>query len=192
MPGIIWLLCLWIAINFSIIYKAVPPEWFQAFYFMRIDRVKYTAHYDEFGVLKDQWIGLEAEIDDTEIPEKQLDAIKAITDQWYRTKNSHLQLQGPVGVTPYDGNSFPGPRIIEKSSEDRKVGLTPELIMSCEDIVTLQSFYMLVDKSNRVDLKEAYDKRKDELRIKETKEILDATNALTKEGSCQGKTTKKQ
>lgn len=71
------------------------------------------------------------------------------------------------------GPEIPLPSI--DRSEDRRVGLTPELIMSCEDIVTLQSFYMLVEKSNRVDLKEAYDKRKIELVEKETKEILTAT-----------------
>lgn len=145
---------------------------------MRIDRVKYTAHYDEFGVLKDTWIGLEGQIDDTENPENKLDEIKAITENWYRKQSPHLQ---PPGPPVYDGNSFPGPRIIEKKPEDREIGLTPELIMSCDDIVTLQSFYKLVGLSNRVDLRDAYDKRKEELRVKETKEILDATNALTEQ-----------
>lgn len=143
---------------------------------MRIDRVKYTAHYDEYGQLKDQWIGMEGAIDDTEVPEKQLDAIKEITEQWYRKQNPHLQPQGPPSS---DGNPFHGPRVIEVKPEDRVVGLTPELIMSCNDIVSLQSFYMLVDKSNRVDLRDAYNKRKAELVAKETKEILEATDKET-------------
>lgn len=139
---------------------------------MRIDRIKYTAHFDEFGMIRDQWIGMEASLDDTEVPGKQLDAIKAETEEWYRKQNPHLPQQSPP---IYNGNSFPGPRVIEVKPEDRAVGLTPELISSCNDIVTLQTFFMLVEKSNRVDLKEAYNKRKDELVKKETKEILDAT-----------------
>lgn len=142
---------------------------------MKIDRVKYTAHYDEFGTLKDQWIGLEGQIDDAESPESKLDEIKAITERWYQKQNPFLQQQGPP---VYDGNSFPGPRIIETKPEDREVGLTPELITSCEDMVTLETFFKLIKMSNRVDLSEAYDKRKEELRQKEIKEILTATDAL--------------
>lgn len=143
---------------------------------MRIDRVKLTTHFDEFGVLKGTWIGLEAVIDDTETPESRLSALKEIEERWYAKQNPHLQPQGPPA---YDGNSVSGPRVIEVKPEDRSVGLTPELLMSCSDIVSLQTFYMLVDKSNRVDLKEAYDKRKDELVGKETKEILAATEKET-------------
>lgn len=140
---------------------------------MRIDRVKYTAHYDEFGVLKDQWIGLEAAIDDTEIPERQLDAIKAITESWYHKQNPGLQPPPMFNGNQYD----PGPRVIEKKPEDMSVGLTPELLMSCTDIVTLQTFYPLVFKLTKPDddLKNAYNKRKEELVAKETKEILEAT-----------------
>lgn len=100
---------------------------------MRIDRVKYTAHYDEFGQLKDQWIGLEAAIDDTEVPEKQLDAIKDITEKWYRKHNPHLQPQGPS--TSY-GNSFPGPRIVEaeRSSEDKIVAELISSIYACTQL----------------------------------------------------------
>lgn len=144
---------------------------------MRIDRVKYTAHYDEFGQLKDQWIGLEAAIDDTEVPEKQLDAIKDITEQWYRKQNPHLHPQAPQRFD--EGNSYIGPRVIEKKPEDKEIGVTVESIMSCQDIVTLQTYYMLLDKLGNEELKKAYAIRKSQLVAKETKEILDATNALT-------------
>lgn len=124
-----------------------------------------------------EWVGIEMEYDmSSECPKEILTNANILVNQWHSGQNPHLQPQGPP---PYDGNSFPGPRVIEVKPEDREIGLTPELIMTCNDIVSLQSFYMLVDKSNRVDLKEAYDKRKDELRIKETKEILDATEKET-------------
>lgn len=153
------------------IFQSGSPRIVSGFFIaMRIDRVKYTAHYDEFGVLKDQWIGLEAAIDDTEIPERQLDAIKAITESWYHKQNPGLQPPPMFNGTPLDH----GPRVIEKKPEDRVVGLTPELITSCEDIGTLQSFCMLVDKSNRADLKEVYERREREL--KEINKINNATN----------------
>lgn len=100
---------------------------------MRIDRVKYTAHYDEYGQLKDQWIGMEGAIDDTEVPEKQLDAIKEITEQWYRKHNPHLQPQGP---SPSYGDSFPGPRIfeVERTSEDKIVAELISNIYACTQL----------------------------------------------------------
>lgn len=143
---------------------------------MRIDRVKYTAHYDEFGTLKDVWVGAEGSLDDTEVAENQLDKIKEITEKWYQSRHPQPGVQCPP---MYFAGEVTGPRVIEVKPEDRAIGLTPELITSCEDITTLQSFYMLVDKSNRVDLKEAYYRRKEELVANGTKEILDATNALT-------------
>lgn len=60
---------------------------------MRIDKVKYTAQYDEFGNIKAQWIGMEAVIDDTESPERQLDKIKEMTDSWYK-KNTTITPNG--------------------------------------------------------------------------------------------------
>lgn len=143
---------------------------------MKIDRVKYTAHYDEFGTLKDQWIGLEGQIDDTESPESKLDEIKAITERWYQKNNPHPGTQMPP--MNFAGQVYGNPRIIETKPEDREIGLTPELIASCEDMVMLESFYKLVKMSNQVDLNEAYDKRKGELRQKEISEILAAADAL--------------
>lgn len=146
---------------------------------MRIDRVKFTAHYDEFGVLKSQWIGLEAAIDDTEVPEKQLDAIKGITENWYRKQNPHLQPQGPP---PYDGNSFSGPRVIEveRTSEDLRVAELIRDIYRCTELDGdngLFTYYKLA--STCEEAQAAYDVMHNKLRVKETKEILDATNALT-------------
>lgn len=144
---------------------------------MRIDRVKYTAHYDEYGQLKAQWIGMEAAIDDTEDAGRQLTAIKELTESWY--KSNAPSSVGPVGVAPYDGNSFPGPRVIDRS-ENIPVGLTPQLLQSCTDLTTLQSFFLLVKSSNDADLNDAYEKRKSELVNEESKELLAATEAHTK------------
>lgn len=122
-----------------------------------------------------EWVGLEMEYDmSTECPRDVLTNAKTIVEQWHKESNSQGLLDNFNNFVP------PGPPpIIQKQPEDRAIGLTPELITSCEDVVTLQSFYLLVVKSNRADLKEAYNKRKDELVAKESKEILDTTETLS-------------
>ena len=147
---------------------------------MRIDKVKYTAHYDEFGQLKDQWIGLEAAIDDMEVPEKQLDAIKEITEQWYRKHNPHLQPQGPPRYD--EGNIFTGPRVIEvdRTSEDLRVAELIRDIYRCTEFDGddgLVSYYKLA--SAHPEAQAAYDVMKNRLVAKETKEILAATERET-------------
>lgn len=95
---------------------------------MRIDRVKYTAHYDEFGALKDQWIGLEGQIDDTEVPENKLDEIRAITERWYRKQNPQFN---PDSSTP------PGPPPVikvERTSEDTRIAELMRDIYACTEI----------------------------------------------------------
>lgn len=100
---------------------------------MRIDRVKYTAHYDEFGVLKAQWIGLEGQIDDTEIPEKKLDEIKEITEQWYRKQNPQLQSSN-IQYTP-QSSVYPSNVItVERTSEDIRIAELIRDIYACTEI----------------------------------------------------------
>lgn len=140
---------------------------------MRIDRVKYTAHYDEYGQLKDQWIGMEAEINADEDPKKQLTAIKELTESWYKSNTTPMPAPPHVDAMH---QVYGPPRVIQQESKDLEPGLTPELLMSCTDIVSLQSFYKLVELSKDETLKIAYNNRKKQLVAKETKEILDASN----------------
>lgn len=146
---------------------------------MRIDRVKYTAHYDEFGVLKDQWIGLESP-DETENPEAAIDEIKAITERWYQKQNPHLQPQGPPRAD--DGNIFAGPRVIsvERTSEDVRVAELIRDIYRCTEYEGengLVTYYKLA--SAHPEAQAAYDVMKNKLVAKETKEILDTTETLS-------------
>lgn len=145
---------------------------------MKVDRTKYTAHYEN-GVVVAQWISVEMALDgeNGESPLTALDRSQQLVDEWYKKQNIPPFFSPPV----YDGNSFPGPRIIEKNPEDREIGVTVESIMSCQDIVTLQTYYMLVEKLGKQELKEAYAFRKSQLVTNETKAILAATNALTGE-----------
>lgn len=124
---------------------------------MRIDRVKYTAHYDEFGVLKDQWIGLEGQIDDTEVPEKKLDEIKEITEQWYRKQNPNLN---PYNL-PQQEPTWIRPTIIQSKPEDKETGVTPDLILASKDLTELESYRWHLKKNN--ELERAYMVRHDQL-----------------------------
>jgi len=139
---------------------------------MRIDRVKYTAHYDEYGNVKDQWVGLEAVIDDTESPERQLDAIKKITDQWYKANNPHVQFEG----TYIGGHATQQPPVLYSQSEP-EIGVTPEVIMSCNDLVTIDSYRLII--KGKGELEAAYVKRRAEIVDAEKKEILNRTGNRT-------------
>lgn len=125
---------------------------------MRIDRVKYTAHYDEFGVLKAQWIGLEGQIDDTEVPEKKLDEIKEITEQWYKKQNPQLQ-QSSIQYAP-QSSVFP---VIQSTQEDREIGVTPELILASDSLEELEKFRWHLKNP---ELNRAYILRHDQLTVK--------------------------
>lgn len=145
--------------------------------------VKFSKEFVTDTGLK-EWAGIELPFNEER--ESGVDALRraeTIVNEYQRPKSYLMQYD-----MPYQTQSTPAGQL----PEERQVGLTPELLTGCSDLTVLQEFYMLVKLSNRVDLKEAYDNRKSELVAKEAKEILDATNALTKEGSCQIKTTKKQ
>lgn len=123
-----------------------------------------------------EWVSLEWEVGEPFDEAKAMETFRKVKDFVCNAQPSSNGLLEYLDLGRL--GSWPIP--VVKKEEDREVGLTPELIMGCGDITTLQSFYLLVDKSNRDDLKNAYAKRKQELVAKETKEILDATNALTK------------
>lgn len=132
---------------------------------MKKSVVKFTKEFITETGLK-EWVGINLKFNEER--ESGADALRraeTIVNEYQRPKSYIMQYN-----IPYQTQS-----VSIHSPDERPVGLTPELIMSCQDITTLQTFYMLVDKSNSVDLKEAYSKRKDELVAKETKEILTAT-----------------
>jgi hypothetical protein len=126
---------------------------------MKVDRTKYTAHYEN-GMIVAQWISVDMVLDGAngESALAALDRSKELVDEWYKKQNIH----NPFGPPPaYDGNSFPGPRIIEKKPEDREIGITEADIMSCEDLATLDTYRLLVRGNDKFSI--AYAKRKKEL-----------------------------
>lgn len=139
---------------------------------MEQGKVKFSKEFITPTGLK-EWVTLEWPID---VP---FDEEKAM--QTYAKVKEFVCNTQPVNASLYDNpypligaNELP---VINKESEGMEPGLTVELLMSCTSITSLQTFYLLVDRSDSLSLKEAYDTRKAQLVEKETKEILDATNA---------------
>ena len=133
---------------------------------MKKSIVKFSKEFITETGLK-EWVGINLRFNEER--ESGTDALRraeTIVNEYQRPKGYIMQYN-----MPYQTQSTPAGQL----PEERQVGLTPELIMGCEDITTLQTFYLLVDKSNDETLKIVYNNRKAQLVAKETKEILSAT-----------------
>ena len=66
---------------------------------MKIDRTKYTAHYEN-GVVVAQWVSVEMALDGAngESPLDALDRSKELVEQWYKSKN--LPFASPSQIGP--------------------------------------------------------------------------------------------
>lgn len=143
---------------------------------MKIDRTKYTAHYEN-GIVVAQWISVEMALDTAngESPIEALDKSQELVQQWYKSKN-----------IPFDTNSVPaGPSPIisvERTSEDVRIANMIRDMYACTHLDGndgLFSFYTLA--SAHVETKAVYDVVKNKLVNKESKEILAATEKAVKE-----------
>jgi hypothetical protein len=95
---------------------------------MKIDRTKYTAHYEN-GVVVAQWISVEMALDTSngESPLDALDRSQELVQQWYRSKN-----------LPFDTNFVPpGPPpviSVERTSEDKRIADLIRDMYACTDL----------------------------------------------------------
>jgi hypothetical protein len=140
---------------------------------MKIDRVKLTLQIET--PVGNQWVGLEAAIDDTETAETSLTRLKNIITGW----------ANPNGQVVFDGSVAPGPSPVinvARKSEDTVVAELIRDMYRCTELGGdngLFSFERLA--SGYPEAQAAYDVMKNKLRVRETKQILDATNALTEQ-----------
>ena len=136
---------------------------------MKIDRTKYTAHYEN-GIVVAQWISVEMALDTAngESPLEALDRSQELVQQWYKSKN-----------LPFETNSIPPgpPPVIQIKPEDRRIGVMVEDILSCNDIPTIDSYRLLI--KDQTLLQDAYDKRREEIKQAEIADIMRRTNELT-------------
>src|ERR1044072_5884442 len=131
---------------------------------MKVDRTKYTAHYEN-GMVVAQWISVEMALDGAngERPLDALDRSKDLVEKWYKSKNIE-----PASYL--NSNELP---VINTSKEEIKIGVTVSSIMSCTDLVTIDSYRLLI--KGKEDLEFAYMKRRKEIVDEEAKGILYAT-----------------
>lgn len=120
---------------------------------MNITNVKYTAHYEN-GFVVAQWVGVEMALDTAngESPLEALDRSQELVQQWYKSKS-----------LPFETNSVPPgpPPVIQVRSEDRRVGILVEDILSCNELSVLDSYRLMVKGND--ELSAAYTKRRSEL-----------------------------
>jgi hypothetical protein len=95
---------------------------------MKIDRTKYTAHYEN-GVVVAQWVSVEMALDTAngESPLEALDRSQELVQQWYKSKN-----------LPFETNSAPpGPPpviTIERTSEDKRIADLIRDMYTCTEL----------------------------------------------------------
>lgn len=95
---------------------------------MKVDRTKYTAHYEN-GVVVAQWLSVDMVIDEAngESPLAAFDRSQAIIEQWYKSKN-----------IPFEGNGVPpGPPPVinvQRTSEDTRIAELVRDIYACTEI----------------------------------------------------------
>jgi hypothetical protein len=123
---------------------------------MHIDRTKYTAHYEN-GILVSQWISVEMSLDSDESEVVALDRSKQIVEQWYKDNAPAFPGAYPGNIPPYGA---PTPTI-QVRPEDREVGVTPEQIMSCTDLIVLETYRLLI--KGKPQLESAYSVRYNQL-----------------------------
>lgn len=119
---------------------------------MKYTKVTYQKAF-VIGPYLQERVGIEIEIDETEQPQDALTEAKRIAETWHIANNPqvHELIPGPFDQLP----------ITISYSEDPEIGITPEVIMSCNDLVTIDSYRLLI--KGKQELENAYTKRREEL-----------------------------
>ncbi len=119
---------------------------------MNIIKVTYQKAF-VIGPYLQEKIGIEVEVDEEigERAEFALDKAKEIVERWHKENNPEPAQVGPQAELP----------IINRTSEEVRIGLFVTDIESCQDLTTLHSYKLLVRSDDK--LKEAYQKKEQEL-----------------------------
>lgn len=133
---------------------------------MKIDRTKYTAHYEN-GVVKAMWVTVEVAIDSGmgESAHDAFDLSKKISDEWYNKNGGHFNqyptLYPEPGVSP-----LPEIQVSKDDEQERVLALIKDIESeTCLRLATggggLLSWGMVVNNMEKQypKLREAYDKK---------------------------------
>lgn len=137
---------------------------------MYVDKVKYTAQYDEYGVVKHMWIGVDVAVADSDDPEKAFQLAKEMTEHFHKQANHHLE-----GTTITDAPGPPQEIQVEKNDKVHQIEVLVKDIMN-ETVLRgpdgrggLLAWKMLVERDAVTNpeskLKAAFDLRKSQLEL---------------------------
>jgi len=128
--------------------------------------VKYSEEFVSPIGLK-SWRGIELEYDmSSEDPIEIFDNAKRIVER-------SASLSNPFSGYPNLLNPDDNLPVITRKQEEPQIGITPKSLMSCQDLVTLDSYQILI--KGKKDLELAYMTRRAEIVAEEAKGILYAT-----------------
>lgn len=96
---------------------------------MKVDRTKYTAHYEN-GIVVAQWVSVEMALDTAngESPLEALDLSQELVQQWYKSKNLPF---GTNSIPPSPPTEIP---VINKAEE--RLGILIENAATKEELMT--------------------------------------------------------
>lgn len=127
---------------------------------MKVDRTKYTAHYEN-GMIVAQWISVEMAVDgeNGECPLKALDRSKELVDQWHKANNPGIP----------DSSMPPGPPpviSVQRTSEDTRIAELVKSIYACRQLDGENGLYTYSKLSSAYALAQlAYDVMEKKLRL---------------------------
>lgn len=124
----------------------------------------------------DNWRGgtLHIEALPGETPEQLMDRVAKIHEEWFKKKYNPLaDLELGFGKEAVQ-------EIQVQKPEEHRVGILAEDIVSCKDLVTIDSYRLLV--ANNATLKPVWEKRRQEIVEAEKQDIFRRTEERTKAG----------
>jgi len=142
---------------------------------MKTGTIKYSREIK--NIAGNVWLGIENEYDmNSEDP-------KAVFKKAEEAVNEFAIQSGLI--LQFNNDSIPQATPIaeiqvEKKSEDIRIGVIVQDIMSCNDLIVLDSYKLMVMQPGKDILKGAYEERRRQIIEMETKDIFDRTNKLTK------------
>jgi hypothetical protein len=107
-------------------------------------------------------IGVEISIDDTDNPEIALAEAKRIVEKFHKDNNLGLYIETDLsffGIEQPKYNHMGSDKVI--TSEEKKIGVKEEDILSCTELKTLESYKLIVKKDPK--LQAAYNLKHTEL-----------------------------
>jgi len=125
---------------------------------MKIDRAKLTIQVET--QFDKKWVGFEATVEEDDDPIKALHKLEEIIHSYHSSTHRNST-----------SNDLP---VIQVNQEKRNIGITTEVLLSCNDLKSIDIYKGLIKGSET--LEKAYMKRREELVEIESQDILNKTN----------------